>query len=603
MGSGDTGDIADPHVSSLEGELRVLISDHDDLSTQRRYFLGTDAGADFELLFDAPPAATAGARVRVDGSLVDTLTWHVSSMSVLAPGAADGVVEQDLVAATPEPPRQVAFLVLNFGTPDSLTIDQAQQKVFTASNGMKAYFREESYGIRNIDGKVLGPFTVSPLADCNLGTGGGLTNLANQANAAMKAAGEDPAKYQHVLYYFPRTSVCPWAGLAFQPGKQGWYNGASSNSVLSHELGHNFFLFHASSLSCKDAAGAPVAYGSSCTPSEYGDRFDTMGSGNFQSNVYQKAQQGWFGKCNLVTVGANDTFDLVPTELASNGVQALRVVRDAANSKMSSYYVEYRQTLGAFDTASSNGVFIHVAPAPTTKEHPFLLDMTPATNTFADAALPLGGTFSDPDGKVKITLVSRSAASAQIRFEFPAGTNGASTCLDGTRITGSGGTPPPTMPPPGTPDAGTDSGTTPPPATNVKLVTSVNGKCLDVNGAGTADGTNIQEWTCNGSGAQSFQIQDQGGGVVRIVNTNSGKCVDVKAGGTADGTNVQLLTCNGGASQSFRMQDAGGGTFAIVNNASNKCVDIAQSGTADGTNVQLWTCNGTNAQRWQPIKL
>src|SRR6185436_20175093 len=77
MGSGDTGDIADPHVSSIEGELRVLISDHDDLSTQRRYFLGTDAGADFELLFDAPPVATAGARVRVDGALVDTLTWHV----------------------------------------------------------------------------------------------------------------------------------------------------------------------------------------------------------------------------------------------------------------------------------------------------------------------------------------------------------------------------------------------------------------------------------------------------------------------------------------------------------------------------------------------
>jgi hypothetical protein len=137
-------------------------------------------------------------------------------------------------------------------------------------------------------------------------------------------------------------------------------------------------------------------------------------------------------------VGANDTFDLVPTELPSNGIQALRVVRDAATAKTSSYYVEYRQTLGAFDTTASNGVFIHLAPAPTTKEHPFLLDMNPATSTFADAALPLGGTFSDPDGKVKITLVSRSSASAQIRFEFPAGSSGTSTCLDGTRITGSG---------------------------------------------------------------------------------------------------------------------------------------------------------------------
>jgi len=30
------------------------------------------------------------------------------------------------------------------------------------------------------------------------------------------------------------------------------------------------------------------------------------------------------------------------------------------------------------------------------------------------------------------------------------------------------------------------------------------GACMDVAAAGTADGTNIQEWTCNGTGAQSF---------------------------------------------------------------------------------------------------
>ena len=58
---------------------------------------------------------------------------------------------------------------------------------------------------------------------------------------------------------------------------------------------------------------------------------------------------------------------------------------------------------------------------------------------------------------------------------------------------------------------------------NVKFVTSVSGKCLDVNGAGSADGTNIQEWTCNGTGAQSFRLEDMGGGNVRLVNANSNK--------------------------------------------------------------------------------
>jgi hypothetical protein len=126
------------------------------------------------------------------------------------------------------------------------------------------------------------------------------------------------------------------------------------------------------------------------------------------------------------------------------------------------------------------------------------------------------------------------------------------------------------------------------------------GKCLDVASAGTADGTNIQEWTCNGTGAQSFSVRDAGNGNVTLVNTNSNKCVDVSGSGTADGTNVQLWTCNGTGAQSFSVHDAGNGNVTLVNTNSNKCVDVSASGTADGTNVQLWTCNGTNAQSWKP---
>ncbi|WP_254910224.1 ricin-type beta-trefoil lectin domain protein, partial [Micromonospora sp. NBS 11-29] len=36
------------------------------------------------------------------------------------------------------------------------------------------------------------------------------------------------------------------------------------------------------------------------------------------------------------------------------------------------------------------------------------------------------------------------------------------------------------------------------------------GKCLDVNGAASADGTKIQLYTCNGSGAQNWSAQADG---------------------------------------------------------------------------------------------
>src|SRR5690242_17500743 len=88
---GDTGDISDPHVSSIEGQLQVMISDHDDLTTRRRYFLGTDKGAQFELLFDERPPVSAGATIRVTGTEIDAETWHVSSFVILQPGTADGV--------------------------------------------------------------------------------------------------------------------------------------------------------------------------------------------------------------------------------------------------------------------------------------------------------------------------------------------------------------------------------------------------------------------------------------------------------------------------------------------------------------------------------
>ena len=71
------------------------------------------------------------------------------------------------------------------------------------------------------------------------------------------------------------------------------------------------------------------------------------------------------------------------------------------------------------------------------------------------------------------------------------------------------------------------------------LVRAGSGKCLDVNAAGSADGTNIQQYGCNGTGAQSFRVESFGG-AYRVVNTPTGKCVDVNAAGSADGTNIQL---------------------------------------------------------------
>src|SRR5579871_2404776 len=66
------------------------------------------------------------------------------------------------------------------------------------------------------------------------------------------------------------------------------------------------------------------------------------------------------------------------------------------------------------------------------------------------------------------------------------------------------------------------------------------GSCLDASGAGTADGTQIQEWECNGTGAQAYAALDQGDGTVNLLNTHANKCVDVYGAGTGNGNKIDL---------------------------------------------------------------
>ncbi|MEV0696034.1 lectin [Streptomyces sp. NPDC050388] len=119
-------------------------------------------------------------------------------------------------------------------------------------------------------------------------------------------------------------------------------------------------------------------------------------------------------------------------------------------------------------------------------------------------------------------------------------------------------------------------------------VRGVNGKCLDVDNAGTADGTGVQVWTCNTSAAQRWTVVDDG--TLRAL----GKCLDVSGGGSADGSRVQLWTCNGTGAQKWAAQSDG----TVRNPQSGKCLDASGGTWDDGTPVHLWTCHTGPNQKW-----
>ena len=119
-------------------------------------------------------------------------------------------------------------------------------------------------------------------------------------------------------------------------------------------------------------------------------------------------------------------------------------------------------------------------------------------------------------------------------------------------------------------------------------VTGLAGKCMDVAAANSADGTQVQLYDCNGTGAQQWSRQSDG--TLRAL----GKCLDVSGGSVANGARVQLWTCNGSGAQQWTYTSG----HDLVNPQANKCLDVTGNNSANGTALQLWSCTGAANQKW-----
>ncbi|WP_328854148.1 PHB depolymerase family esterase [Microbispora hainanensis] len=114
-----------------------------------------------------------------------------------------------------------------------------------------------------------------------------------------------------------------------------------------------------------------------------------------------------------------------------------------------------------------------------------------------------------------------------------------------------------------------------------------SGRCLDVPGATTADGTQVQLWDCNGQTNQTWSSTSAG--EIRVYGN---KCLD--AAGTGNGVKVQIYSCWGGDNQKWRLNSDG----SIQGVQSGLCLDAVGAGTGNGTKIQLYSCHGGTNQKW-----
>jgi hypothetical protein len=125
-----------------------------------------------------------------------------------------------------------------------------------------------------------------------------------------------------------------------------------------------------------------------------------------------------------------------------------------------------------------------------------------------------------------------------------------------------------------------------------------SGKCLDVSSSSMADGARVQQWSCNGTSAQTFHVHSLGDGFFEITNAHSGRSLDIKDVSTSPGATLQQWGYGGGANQQFKFYSDGAGNVVIAARHTGLVLDVGGASKADGASVVQWSYNGGANQRW-----
>jgi MYXO-CTERM domain-containing protein len=444
---------AAPAPGATRGELVIYTASYDDGTTEDRFALrvGGNENDERPLTFATRPDVQGGSRIDVWGTPLSTAEGEGLAVSRWAPVRGPrGEIEstaQPLIMGAPLKPRSFAFVLVDLGAGVNVTADEARKRLFgteaAASPSVRQYYMEASYGRQDIAGEVFGPFPYT-MTGCN-------TRGMTTALRAMI-----PGTFDHYLWYLgSRVSSCGWTGLASsgsvtKPSRDTWYNASTGCVVLVQEPSHNFGADHSSSMKCPMASfiDAPDKV---CTHSEYGDSYDPMGRGCRHMNGAQKEYQRWYDKCNVVEVFQSGTYTLLPLELPCDGTQVLQIAMPKTRpffrtggggssgvTELTYYYLELRAPYG-IDKGLATQVQIRVSQdqrMPSKDRHTWFLDMNPATTTLD--GLVAGGSFTDPAGSVKFTVMSLDNGQAKVAIEIQGGTPGPAKCLDGSTLMGEG---------------------------------------------------------------------------------------------------------------------------------------------------------------------
>ena len=127
-------------------------------------------------------------------------------------------------------------------------------------------------------------------------------------------------------------------------------------------------------------------------------------------------------------------------------------------------------------------------------------------------------------------------------------------------------------------------------------------KGIDVYGASTTNGTNIQLYGNISDDTQVFTVKYLGDGFYSIRHKSSGKSLDVTGAALDYGTNLELYDYNGTDAQKWVIRQSNDAKyFNIMSKCNGLSIDVDNCQTANGTNIKMWESADSAAQKWKFI--
>jgi endoglucanase len=126
----------------------------------------------------------------------------------------------------------------------------------------------------------------------------------------------------------------------------------------------------------------------------------------------------------------------------------------------------------------------------------------------------------------------------------------------------------------------------PTPSANAVAIIAWSGRAVDVPGW-SRDNVQLTIYDDLGQANQRFNFEADG-----TIRTFAGKCLNVSGNSTADGTPVIQYDCVGAPNEKFWRSGN------EIRGLGNLCLDAAGDG-GNGTPLTMWTCNGSLHQQWK----